>query len=89
MNALETISAKLGNKILAAGEHAIKIRGFISRADGTAISNVLVNGQAAALTDFWPNGTTFAKGELFLFPEDLPVNGITVAAAGNIMVIRS
>lgn len=89
MNALETLSAKLGNKILAAGEHAIKLRGFVSRVDGTTITEVKVDGVAEDLTKYWPNGTTFDKGELFLFPEDVNVNSITVGVAGSINIIRS
>lgn len=85
---IERISGKNGNKILAAGTHTVQLTGFVSKADATAITGMKVNGVALANMDaYWPAGTTFDKGELFLFPIDLVITEVTVAAAGAINAI--
>jgi len=89
MNGIETLSAKMGNKILAAGTHAIKIQGFIARVDDTTVTDLVVNGvTVSSPTDYWPSGTTFASGELFLFAATDLITSITVGA-GSVTVIRA
>lgn len=80
----------MGNKILGAGEHTINIQGSVSRADGTTITGLTINDQELTdLTGYWPEGTTFAAGELFLFASTDKVTAITVGEDGSINAIRA
>ena len=93
MHGIETLSAALGNKILAAGAHTINIQGFVSRDATTTITAATINGvahNAAALAAYWPEGTVFGVGELFLFAATDEVTAITVGGAtGSITAIRA
>lgn len=79
------MASEAGDKVLAAGTHTVRINGFVSKADATSITGIKVDGVALANMDaYWPAGTTFDKGDMFLFPLSLNITEITVAAAGVI-----
>lgn len=89
MTPLETLSAHMGNKILGVDTHDIRIRGFVAREDDTEVTGLTVGGdELTDLTDYWPEGTTFAAGELFLFAATTEVTSITIAA-GSVTAIRA
>ena len=87
----ERTSAMSGNKILASGTHAINLVGFVSRDDATTITGATINGvelDEEGLEKYFPEGTTFYKTELFMFPNGESPSSITVGTGGSISVIR-
>lgn len=89
VKAVNQISGLFGIKIITgAAAHAVNCRGFVARIDATQITAMTINGASATLTDYFPAGTTFYKGELFTFGAGKTVTSITLAALGSLATIN-
>jgi hypothetical protein len=89
---IETIAATKGMKSYAAGTvTGMSFRVMVVTADDTEITGVTgkykgATARAFTVTDFWPSGKKFGKGEYWNFGEDFIITGLVIATAGAINV---
>ncbi len=91
---IESVAAVKGMKSYAAGTHTgMNFRVMVATADDTEITGVTgkykgATARAFTVTDFWPSGKKFSKGEYFNFGDDFIITGLVIATAGAINVIH-